>query len=57
MSTIKLNNGLKLNKEAVTKLQDSQLADLKGGAGEKAPAGSCVLLSCDGQASEQSIEK
>ncbi|WP_408045123.1 class I lanthipeptide [Tenacibaculum litopenaei] len=47
MNTIKLNNGLKLNKEAVTKLQDSQLANLKGGTGEKAPAGSCLLLSCD----------
>ncbi len=45
MSTIKLNNGLKLNKEAVTKLQDSQLAELKGGAGKKAAAVSGVLVS------------
>ncbi|WP_408045127.1 class I lanthipeptide [Tenacibaculum litopenaei] len=56
MNKININKGLKLSKEAVTKLQDSQLANLKGGAGEKAPAKSCLLLSCD-KASEQSIER
>lgn len=32
MKKIKLNTGLKLNKEAITKLQEEQLQTFKGGA-------------------------
>ncbi|VXB33776.1 conserved hypothetical protein [Flavobacterium sp. 9AF] len=48
MKKINLNKGLTLNKEAITKLQESQMSSLKGGAQEGAAA-SCVLLSCNKQ--------
>ena len=48
MKKIQLNKGLTLNKEAITKLQESQMSSLKGGA-QEAAAGSCVLLSCNKQ--------
>jgi hypothetical protein len=47
MKKIKLTNGLKLNKAVITKLQDSQMEDIRGGRQEAAPASSCLLLSCD----------
>ena len=46
MKKIKLNNGLKLNKEAITKLQESQLSNFRGGKGDKADI-SCLHLSCN----------
>ena len=44
MKKIKLNKGLQLNKEVVSKLQEEQLANVKGGA---APADSCFIGSCN----------
>ncbi|MCD2258068.1 class I lanthipeptide [Psychroserpens luteolus] len=44
MKKIKLNKGLQLNKEVVSKLQEDQLANVKGGL---APADSCGLFSCN----------
>ena len=39
MKKIQLNKGLTLNKEAITKLQESQMSSLKGGAQEAAGRG------------------
>ncbi len=47
MKKIKLNKGLQLNKEVVSKLQEEQLSNVKGGA--KPPAGSCGVASCNGK--------
>ncbi len=46
MKKIKLNKGLQLNKKVVSKLQEEQLANVKGGA--LPPAGSCGIASCNG---------
>ena len=43
MKKIKLNKGLTINKEAVSKLQDVQMKDVKGGAA----AFSCWKKSCN----------
>ncbi|MDX8553575.1 class I lanthipeptide [Tenacibaculum sp. 1B UA] len=46
MKKITLNKGLRLNKEAITKLQDSQMSSFKGGinaaAGATCANGSCI---------------
>ena len=49
---IQLNKGLTLNKEVITKLQDNQMAKVKGGA---APGASCGFLSCNRTKAVQSI--
>ena len=41
---IQLNKSLSLNKEVITKLQDNQMAKVKGGV---APGNSCAFLSCN----------
>jgi len=46
MKKIKLNSGLKLNKEAITKLQESQLSNFRGGKGD-ADHNSCLWSSCN----------
>jgi len=46
MKKIKLNNGLKLNKEAITKLQESQLSNFRGGKGQQVED-SCLCCSCN----------
>ncbi len=43
MKKIQLNKGLQINKEALSKLQDSQMKDVKGGAA----AFSCGWNSCN----------
>ncbi len=43
MKKIKLNKNLNLNKEAIVKMQETQLATVKGGAGKPA---SCGEASC-----------
>jgi len=53
MKKIKLNNGLKLNKEAITKLQESQLSNFRGGKGQEADWNSCLFKSCNGPVKEK----
>jgi len=43
MKKIKLNKGLKLNKESITKLQESQLSNFVGGYKERK---TCMAQSC-----------
>jgi len=43
MKKIQLNKGLQINKEAVSKLQDTQMREVKGGAA----AFSCWSKSCN----------
>ena len=43
MKKIKLSNGLQINKEAVSKLQETQMKDVKGGQA----AFSCWSNSCN----------
>ena len=51
MKKIKLTKGLQINKEAVTKLQEDQMSEVKGGQ-----AGlSCLWKSCNGK-EEDTIE-
>jgi hypothetical protein len=53
MKKIQLNKGLNLNKETVTKLQESQLSNFKGGA-----AGfTCANASCANSCNEGSCNK
>ncbi len=52
MKKIKLTKGLQINKEAVSKLQEDQMQDVKGGKA----ALSCLWKSCNGS-SEETIEK
>ncbi|MFB9097875.1 class I lanthipeptide [Flavobacterium jumunjinense] len=52
MKKIQLNKGLNLNKETVTKLQESQLSNFKGGVagvtcGNASCANSCNEGSCN----------
>jgi len=47
MKKIKLNNGLKLNKEAITKLQELQLSKFKGGKNQ-ADFRTCIRHTCHG---------
>ena len=51
MKKIKLTKGLQINKEAVTKLQEDQMQDVKGGQA----ALSCLFESCNGK-KEDKIE-
>ena len=44
---IKLNNGLQLTKESLTKLEDSQMASVKG-QGSSGPRCTCRRNSCSG---------
>ncbi|WP_298900870.1 class I lanthipeptide [uncultured Psychroserpens sp.] len=44
MKKIKFNTTLRLSKEVVTRLQDHQLSNVKGGMGA---AGSCFLHTCN----------
>ncbi|WP_298900869.1 class I lanthipeptide [uncultured Psychroserpens sp.] len=43
MKKIRLNKGLQLNKEVISKLQEEKLSNIKGG---QAPGGSCCIFSC-----------
>jgi glutamate 5-kinase len=52
MKKIKLNKGLKLNKEAITKLQESQMTLFKGGV--NIVDGSCANGSCVESCNEDS---
>jgi hypothetical protein len=53
MKKIKLNKGLNLNKESITKLQESQMFHLKGGImGENSTSGSCGVISCQRSCNE-----
>ena len=45
MKKIKLEKGLQLNKEILTKLEDSQMASIKG-QGSSAPKCTCNKNSC-----------
>ncbi|MCD2258067.1 class I lanthipeptide [Psychroserpens luteolus] len=53
MKKIKLNKGLQLNKEVVSKLQEDQLANVKGGM---AAAGSCGIFSCNTKKKDAPVE-
>lgn len=55
MKTLKLSKGLSLNKEAITKLQESQMKHIKGGS--YPPDGSCGDVSCVHSCSEDSCRK
>ena len=44
---IKLNNGLQLTKDSLTKLEDSQMASVKG-QGSSGPRCTCRRNSCNG---------
>lgn len=46
MKKITLNKGLRLNKEAITKLQEAQMSQLKGG-GRDAASISCLNFTCN----------
>ncbi|AZA84275.1 hypothetical protein C1637_05370 [Chryseobacterium lactis] len=48
MKKLKLNKGLQINKEAISKLQDEQIKSIKGGAA----AFSCVGGSCNNNTKE-----
>lgn len=45
-SKIKLSNGLNVNKEALTKLQESQMAKILAGTGEPGESSSGASCSC-----------
>ncbi|CAM3964261.1 MULTISPECIES: class I lanthipeptide [Flavobacterium] len=47
MKKIQLNNGLSLNKIAITKLQDAQMSKLKGGVNRINDSISCLQLTCN----------
>lgn len=47
MKTLKLSKGLNLNKKAITKLQESQMASIKGGQNNPTDA-SCFMHTCGG---------
>lgn len=52
---IKLTKGLTLNKEAITKLQEAQMAQVKGGNyPPDAPGDSCLDVSCGGSCNKRS---
>lgn len=42
MKKLKLNKGLQINKEAISKLQDEQIKSIKGGAAAR----SCAWTTC-----------
>ncbi|CAM3964031.1 MULTISPECIES: class I lanthipeptide [Flavobacterium] len=46
MKKVQLNKGLNLNKETVTKLQESQLPNLKGGVNRVNAVATCANMSC-----------
>ncbi|MFB9097877.1 class I lanthipeptide [Flavobacterium jumunjinense] len=46
MKKIQLNKGLSLNKEAITKLQESQLSNFKGGINRVDQGLTCGNASC-----------
>ena len=48
MKKIQLNKNLQISKEALTKLQDAQMKDVKGGA---API-SCFYLTCNSKSAQ-----
>ena len=57
MKKIQLNKGLSLNKEAITKLQEGQLSNVKGGVrgvtcANVSCAASCNENSCNHQADQ-----
>ncbi|CAL2063397.1 class I lanthipeptide [Tenacibaculum sp. 190524A05c] len=49
MKKIKLTKGLQINKEAVSKLQEDQMSEVKGGKA----ALSCLWSSCNGSSEEK----
>ncbi|MCD2258066.1 class I lanthipeptide [Psychroserpens luteolus] len=50
MKKIKLNNGLQLTKEVVSRLQKDQLTNVKGGM---AAGASCIYLTCNSKRKEK----
>jgi hypothetical protein len=46
MKKIQLKRGLNINKESISKLQESQMVFLKGGCGGSGDNESCLLASC-----------
>ena len=61
MKKIQLNKGLSLNKEAITKLQEDQLSNVKGGfrgvtCANASCANSCNQNSCNAQV-DQVLER
>ena len=50
MKKIKLNKGLNLNKKSITKLQESQLSNFKGG--NKGASISCLNFTCNASCNE-----
>jgi natural product precursor len=49
---IQLKKGLTINKEAISKLQETQMAIIKGGSG--ASKQSCYIATCWGSCNQQS---
>ena len=49
MKKIKLTKGLQINKEVVSKLQEDQMSEVKGGKA----ALSCLFKSCNGSKEEK----
>ncbi|CAL2063400.1 class I lanthipeptide [Tenacibaculum sp. 190524A05c] len=49
MKKIKLTKGLQINKEAVSKLQEDQMSEVKGGKA----ALSCLWSSCNGNSEDK----
>lgn len=43
---IKLNNALVVKKSTISKLQESQMANIKGGIGQGALGKSCYIATC-----------
>jgi protoporphyrinogen oxidase len=57
---IQLTKGLAINKEAIAKLQESQMAQLKGGMQELAKtcaAGSCINSCSSGSCNTKTVEE
>ena len=57
MKKIQLNKGLNLNKETVTKLQESQLSNFKGGVNRVDQGLTCGNASCANSCNEGSCNK
>jgi len=57
MKKIKLNSGLKLNKESITKLQESQLSNFRGGKGDAEDWSSCICCSCNTKAAKKPADR
>lgn len=52
---IQLKKGLTINKETISKLQESQMASIRGGQGDSIK--SCLLISCNQSCNQNSCNK